>query len=111
MRVAKWLAAGLLLAGCVFVWDDARLMIHNGSSSVITEVRLGDQHLGWWGPNLLGDPLVPGEVAISRSIDCGTYDVEVTRSNGDRCTVARISICQADRDLSISSGMMLGCGP
>jgi hypothetical protein len=89
--------AGLTLgaAGCV-VTDDSSLTIYNESSYVLTEVYLAEETDPSWGPNLLPQPLFPGDDLVIVDIDCGTYDVLVVDETGVECELSGLDLCLDD---------------
>jgi hypothetical protein len=91
------LLAGLALgsAACV-VTDDSSLTIYNESSYTLYEVYLAEESDPTWGPNLLPQPLFPGDDLVIVDIDCGTYDVLVVDETGVECELVGLDLCLDD---------------
>lgn len=99
LALASTLLAGLALGstGCVIETDgDSSLTIYNDSSYVLTEVYLAEETDPSWGPNLLPQPLFPGDELIIVDIDCGNYDALVVDNTGVECELGNIDLCFDD---------------
>ena len=62
------------------------------------EVYLAEETDPSWGPNLLPEPLFPGDELIITDIDCGTYDALVVDETGVECELSGIDLCLGDSD-------------
>ncbi len=82
---AAILLIGLMLVGCPIVGPATGLntiLVVNESTFVITEIYISPVDSPEWGPNLLGDPLLPGETTtIFAADDC--YDFLAVSYTGD----------------------------
>lgn len=85
-------------AGCIITSDDNEFTIWNDSDYVLTEVYLAEETDPSWGPNLLPEPLFPGDELIITDIDCGTYDALVVDETGVECELSGIDLCLGDTD-------------
>jgi hypothetical protein len=95
-------------AACVVV-DDSSLSLYNDSSYVLTEVYLAELDDPTWGPNLLPQPLFPGDELIVESIDCGTYDVLVVDETGLECQLSGLDLCGNDEGWIIDDVVLDTC--
>lgn len=95
--LASTLLLGLAVstAGCV-VTDDSSFTIYNESSYTLYEVYLAEESDPSWGPNLLPQPLFPGDDLVILDIDCGTYDVLVVDETNVECELSGIDLCLDD---------------
>ena len=81
-------------SGCIIVDDGTSdLTIANDSSYVITEVRIAHVSDPNWGPNLLPQPLFPGDDLHISSIECGRWDVMVVDNTGVDCVLGNLELC------------------
>lgn len=83
-------------AGCVISDGDSSLTIANESSYTLFEVYLAEESDPTWGPNLLPQPLFPGDDLIITEIDCGTYDVLVVDETDVECELSNLDLCLDD---------------
>lgn len=89
--------------------DDGTITIDNGSSSVLTEVRVTAVQSSSWGPNLLGgDILYPNE-RLTVGVACGTYDVLVVDEYDRDCVLGNIDLCLADQVWVIDDSTLRYC--
>jgi hypothetical protein len=99
-----------LAGGCIIVADDdATLTVHNHSSHVLTEVRLAEIDDRDWGPNLLPEPLFPGEDLLIVDIDCDDYDVLVVDDDDVECVLADLTLCFDDESWVIDDVTLAIC--
>lgn len=82
--------------GCIIADGDSSLTIANDSSYVIEEVYLAEVNAPTWGPQLLPQPLFPGDDIVIESIDCGTYDALVVDETGVECELSGLDLCFDD---------------
>jgi hypothetical protein len=92
------LLAGLALGatGCIISDGDSSLTLYNDSSYALYEVYLAEETDPSWGPNLLPQPLFPGDELIITDIECGTYDVLVVDDTGVECQLSGLDLCFDD---------------
>jgi len=96
--LAATLLAGLALGstGCIITDGDSSLTIYNESDYTLYEVYLAEESDPSWGPNLLPQPLFPGDDLIITDIDCGTYDVLVVDEFNVECELRGLDLCLDD---------------
>jgi hypothetical protein len=81
-------------SGCIIVDDgDSDFTVFNDSSYVLTEVRLAEVSDPNWGPNLLPQPLFPGDSVTVSNIECGNWDIMVVDNTGVDCVLGDVDLC------------------
>lgn len=98
------------LAGCIIIAsEDSSLTIANHSSHLLTEVHVAPVGDRSWGPNLLDDPLYPGDSLTVDRLDCGWYDVLVSNERNVDCIVSDWHLCFDDDVWHITDATLNAC--
>ena len=96
MKLLTSLALVLSVAsGCVVA--DSSLLVSNRSDFEIHEMYVTPIDSATWGPNLVGDVLLPGE-SMYIGLACGTYDAMLVDDTGAVCEVSNLDLCYDDAD-------------
>jgi hypothetical protein len=103
----------MLASGCFYPVGpgpdpDGTITIENGSSYVLTEVRVTPVDSSSWGPNLLRSALYPDE-RLTVSVACDTYDVLISDEYARDCTLESVDLCFSDKLWVIDNGTLRYC--
>ncbi len=116
MRTSLLLActlASATLAGCITnagpAGSDGTITVDNGSTHVLTEVRVAPIDQVSWGPNLLPGPLFPSD-SLTVSVVCDNYDVLVVDDKGRQCVLGDLDLCFSDSVWTIDNATLHDCG-
>lgn len=88
--------------------SDGSITVRNGSSYVITEVRVTAIDSRSWGPNLLSDVLFPQE-QLTVVVACDVYDVLVADDYAHECVLEGLDLCFSDAAWTISNTTLANC--
>ena len=98
LATAILLVSMFSLSGCIIVSDDgsSTFTIDNQSDFTLYEVNLSPVGSSSWGPNLIRNPLFPGDAVVIDFIDCDTYDARVIDETGVECVLGNLDLCATD---------------
>ena len=72
------------------------ITIDNGSSYVLTEIRVTAVSSSSWGSNLLGTDILYPDEQLTVSVACNDYDVLIVDEFDRDCVLPNVDLCRAD---------------
>lgn len=87
----------------------ASVTIHNGSSWAFFQLFISPVNQESWGPDLLGNQVVPSGESVHISGDCDTYDIKLVDEDGDECVVTDVDICSSGETWTVDDEDLLAC--
>ena len=115
------LATGLLAlfaSGCFYVEgpppgpgpsSSGTITIDNGSSYVLTEIRVTAVSSSSWGANLLGGDILYPDEQLTVSVACNDYDVLIVDEYDRDCVLSNVDLCRADTRWVIDNTTLRYC--
>jgi hypothetical protein len=88
--------------------SNGSLTINNGSTHVLTDIRITPTNSSTWGPNLLPNSLFPDE-KVTVTVACDTYDALVDDDFGHECTLTAVDLCFSDASWTIDNTTLRNC--
>lgn len=88
--------------------SDGAITIDNGSTYVLTEVRITRVNSSSWGPNLLGRALYPNQ-QLTVSVACDTYDVLISDEYARDCVLSSVDLCFSEKLWVIDNATLRNC--
>ena len=85
------------------------ITIDNGSSYVLTEIRVTAVSSSSWGSNLLGNDILYPNEQLTVAVACNDYDVLIVDEFNRDCVLSNVDLCFSDQRWVIDNTTLRYC--